>query len=108
MEFPFFIVLLIALFALIALRAIMRDRHRKSWKTVFETNARGDGIALQMRQKLNESHVRSRLVFKGPPNNPYMGMSGEQHVSIEVHIADLHIARPIVTKVLNQDWQGRF
>lgn len=108
MELPYFTIGIFLVLALIVVRAMVRGRVSGAWKIVFETNARGDGLALKVREKLDEGKVRNRLVYKGPPHSPIIGMSGEQYVAVEVRLEDLGKARPIVSRVLHEDWRGRF
>ena len=108
MEIPYFAIFILIIVGLLTVRAILHERRTANWKTVFETNSRVDGLALKLRKELDASDVRTRLVYKGPPNSPYIGIAGEQYVAVMVRIEDLGVARPIVSRVLNEDWRGRF
>jgi hypothetical protein len=107
MEIPYFAIFIVVIVGLIALRAVLRERFHRNWKTVFETNARGDGTVLLLRRRLSESDVRARLVYKGPPNSPHIGIAGDQYVAVQVRVEDLGHARPIVSQILNEEYRGR-
>jgi hypothetical protein len=103
----FWIIAIIVMAALIAARATMRERRRRTWKLVFETSSRTDGLAYDIDRELRRNNVRSKLIYKGPASFPFIGIAGEQMIAVEVHAQDMELARPIVSRVLNEDWRGR-
>jgi hypothetical protein len=103
----FWIIAIIVIAALIAVRAMLWEQRRRMWKPVFETSSRTDGVAHDIDRELRRNNVRSKLVYKGPANFPFIGISGEQMIAVEVHAQDIELARPIVSRVLNEDWRGR-
>ncbi len=105
MDFPLITAVLIVI--LIAIRVFLRRRLRGAYVEVFQTTSRSMSLPETLRDQLKQQEIRYRIVYKGPPNQPFIGMSGEQFISLEVHVEDLGKARPIVSRVLNNAWRGR-
>ena len=74
---------------------------------VFQTTSRDISTSEALTNAFVEEGIRYHIVYKGPPNQPYIGMSGEQFVSLEVHAEDLARARQVVSEVLEHVYRNR-
>lgn len=98
----FFIVAIVIIALLIAIRATVRQRGSGLYVEVFQTSSRTMSIPESLTKRLAGENIRYRIVYKGPANQPFIGMSGEQFVSIQAHVEDLERARRIVSKLLHE------
>ena len=96
----FWIAAIIVIAGLIAARMTIRAQHRRVWKEVYVSSARSEASALDLAHELDRNHIRTKIVYKGPLGSPFIGMSGNQLVAVEVHRSDLERATPIISSVL--------
>ena len=103
----FYVLLIVLIVVLIAIRYMIRQRIRGNYIEVFQTTSRSMSLPEAMTKRLKQENIRYRIVYKGPPNQPFIGMSGEQFVALEAHIEDLAKARRIVSELLHDAWRNR-
>ena len=103
----FYVAAIIVIVALVAVRMLLRRQRNGLYREIFQTTSRNGSLPEAMVKRLRDEGIRYRIVYKGPPNQPFIGMSGEQFVSIEVHIADIEKAKRVVSRILNDAWRGR-
>lgn len=93
--------------ALIAARMVLHTMRKGNYREIFETSSRQGALPEAMVNSLRDAGVRYRIVYKGPANQPFIGMSGEQFVALEVHVEDMAKAKPIVTQILHEAGRNR-
>ena len=103
----FFVIVIVTIVILLAIRIMIRRRDSGRYIEVFQTNSRTMSLPDALTRRLKEENVRYRIVYKGPPNQPVIGMSGEQFISLQAHVEDLPKARRIVSKLMNDAWVAR-
>ena len=103
----FYVVAIVLIVVLVLIRVAIRRRYSGQYVEVFQTTSRGMSLPESLTRHLKEAGIRYRIVYKGPPNQPFIGMSGEQFVSLLVHVEDLGRGRQIVSRILNDAWRGR-
>lgn len=104
---PFFIVAIVIIVLLIAIRAIVRRQGSGTYIEILQTMSHTFSLPPELVKQLDEQKIRYRTVRKGGVNQPFSPMAGPQVVGLEVHIEDLQRGRRIVAKLQNQKWRGR-
>ena len=102
----FFVVVIILIVVLLVIRIMLKRRASGLYVEVFQTTSRSMSLPDALTRRLKQENIRYRIVFKGPPNQPFIGMSGEQFVSLQAHVEDLERARRIISKLLNDAWRA--
>ncbi len=103
----FFVVLIVLIIILIAIRTYIRYHLHGSYIEIFQMPSRVYMLPEELRKSLEEKRIRYRTVRKGGLNMPFAPLVGPQYLGLEVHVEDLERGRRALSEIQNKQTRSR-